>query len=357
MHATPSPRVDPLVPMSRVDMLELIERATKLGDKSSGSDRSTTCDRSAAERVLQNIRSGALNAVDVFRGVVTSASSGQAFNIRVLHFIHWLCLSGGPTVLAGALHTSHPRRPCAGLRIVLEILRSLGHENAEDLLYNDSFVRDMSLQPENTISELSSLNPAVEAYAITLGRKFIFHQRFPDIEFNYSLDRFYRSLHIENDVDAIRRNFNDERHAIIISHAALADISIIARVGTVALEQINAGILPPDVFALVLGEASNAISFTKYLQLKTGSSDSDHDVSNEQKVVARRLRKAVDNGGVEARLIRRYVDGNVFRAITEVDSKPCRPESRHRREIRCHFSSFEAMHRALKPPSIGRRDR
>lgn len=350
VHSTPSPRVEPFVPMSRMDMLELVEHATKLGDKSSGSDRTTKGDRSAAEAILHNIRTGSLNPVDVFRGIVAGSSSGPAFNVRVLHFVHWLCLAGGPSVLEGALHTPHPRRPCGGLRVVLDVLRTMGYENAEDMLYDDEIIRDMSLKPDHdTSSDKNSLNPAVEAYAITLGRKFIFHQRYRDVEFNYSLDRFYRSMHLENDVDSYRREQNDERHTVLISQAAMADVALIARAATVTMERIRADQLPFDVFVLMLGEASNAVSFTQYLQLKIGASDSEFLVNEERALLARRLQVIAEDGGQEARMLHRYVDHNVFKTITEHDVKPCRPESRHRREIRCFFSSFETMHEALKP--------
>lgn len=336
-------------------MLELVEHATKLGDKSSGSDRTTKGDRSAAEAILHSLRTGSLNPVDVFRGIVAGSSSGPAFNVRVLHFVHWLCLAGGPSVLEGALHTPHPRRPCGGLRIVLDVLRTVGYENAEDMLYNDELIRGMPLKPDkDTPPKTNSLNSAVQAYAITLGRKFIFHQRYRDVEFNYSLDRFYRSIRVENEVDSHRREQNDERNAVIISQAAMADTALIARAAVVTMEQIRSEQLPFDVFILMLGEAANAVSFTQYLQLKVGATDSEFEVNDERALVARRLQTIADNGGPDARMLHRYVDHNVFRTITEPDVKPCRPESRHRREICCHFSSYEAMHEALRPMFLWR---
>lgn len=355
VHSTPSPRVEPFAPMSRLDMLELVEHATKLADKSSGSDRTTKGDRSAAEAILHAIRNGSLNAVDVFRGIVAGSSSGPAFNMRVLHFVHWLCFAGGPLVLEGALHTAHPRRPCGGLRVVLDVLRTLGYENAEDLLYDDQFVRNMSSKPDkDTSSKKDSMIPAIEAYAIMLGRKFIFHQRCRDVEFNFSLDRFYRSIRVENEVDSLRRETNDERHSMIIRGTTMMDVALIARAATVTMERIRAEQLSFHVFILALSEASNAVAFTQYLQLKIGDTDPEFDVIDERKAVARRLQKIIEDGGSEARILHRYVDHGVIRALTESNAKPCRPESRHRREIRCEFSSFETMHDALRPNFLWR---
>lgn len=361
--APPVPRVDPLDPVARVDVHEMVERATDLVGKSGSGDRT------AAERLLQWMRAGSVSPVDVFRKVVAGTDSSRPeFNARVLSVVHWLCVTGGPFVLTGALHATHPRRPCAVLRIILDVLRALGYDDAEDALHDDSRVRAMHIRSKSSGSDSRSSSRirgsrsatalAVESYAIALGRKFIFHQRFPDVEVNYSLDRFYRTLHVENGADDLRRETNDERHAVIVSHAALADVALIALAFTSAVQRLEQAKVAPDIIILALGEATNALVFAEYLSMKTASSDlSDYDLSQEKRYLRQKLREVVELGGNDLRMLKRFVDSNVYRSITEPDSRPFRPESRHRREIQCHFTSFQSLHKAVTPPMLLNRPR
>lgn len=362
--ALPVPRVDPLDPIARIDVHEMVERATGFVGKSGKGDRA------AAERLLQWMRAGSVDPIDVFRKVVAGTdASNPDFNARVLAVTYWLCIVGGPAVLAGGLHATHPRRPCALLRIVLDVLRALGRDNAEDLLHDDAYVRAMHLtspssrnsssSPPSSMSSrprgraaIAATASAVEAYAISLGRKFIFHQRYPDVEANYSLDRFYRSLHVENNADDLRRDVNDERHSVIISRAALTDVALIALAATASVQRLEYAQATQDIVILALSEATNALIFAEYLSLKLSSSGmSDYDLTREKQWLRRKLREVVENGGNDVRMLKRFVDPNVYRSITEPDARPSRPESRHRREIVCHFTSFQGLHKALSPPS------
>lgn len=336
--------------MSRADMLQLIEHATGMLGKPTG-------DRAAAERLLHAVRAAMIDAVALFRGIVAGSDPAvPPFNIRVLALVHTLCVVGGPTVLHAALHAAHPRRPIAALRVVLDVLRNAGVHDPEDAIHDDALVRSQTLVHDARPKQSkSTIAVAVHSYAIALGRKLVFHQRYPDVEVNYSLDRFYRTLHVEN-VQAARREKNDERQTVIISHAALADVALIARAATIAAQKMQAAAVDADIFILALGEATNAYIFAEYLRMKTSSLDlSDYDLADERKWLRRALRATVDAGGNDVRLLKRYVDGNVFRAICDADARPCRPESRHRREIRCWFTSFESLHNALAPPKVSTR--
>lgn len=363
MHQAYAPapvRTDPLAPISRADMLEVIEHATGLGSQSGhgggsgGSERGG--ERAAADRLLMHVRAGSVDVVPMFRGIVAgSDGANPRFNARVLWLVHWLCVMGGPTVLQGALHTAHARRPVVALRIVMDVLRTAGHDVPEDIVHDDDVVHKMTLQADahKSRGRALSLVSAVEAYAVLLGRKLIFHQRYADVEVNYSLDRFYRNLHVEN-ADAERRQANEERQAVIISHAALADISLITRIAVTTAKLLKAGNVAPEIYQLVLGEAANAYMFAEYLRMKTGMIDiPEYDLRQEAIWLSSTLTKTIQTAGSELRMMRKYVDTLVMRALTDAETRPCRPESRHRREIACHFTSFHALHKAVAPtPSL-----
>lgn len=302
----------------------------------------------------------------MFRAVITGSTlADAALNARVLSVVSWLCLSGGPEVLPGAVYITNARKPSPGLRICLDVLRSLGYTNAPgDELYDDNKVRKMRIQrPGEPNADVSSvvkggrnmsmrekmLIAGVEAYAIALGRKFVFHHRYPEVEANYSLDRNIRKMRIENYVDAKREPINLERHALLFSKVAVAEMALIVHAAVVAADRLERAGAPPDLIILATAEACNAYSFAEYLRMKLSAPKvSDFDMEEARLCLAEKLdnihrqRKAV-------RMLRRFVDQKVITTVSDGHARPCRPDSKHRRGVLCTFTSFEALHMALKP--------
>lgn len=358
-------RPDPLIPVSRADILEAVERTTGLHQAGGG-------DIGAAERLLRWIRAGSAEAVDVFNGIVAGSTRKDALlNASVLAVVAWLCVNGGPVVLHPATYVLSPHRPSPGVRICLDVLRSLGYEkDPESALHDDNQVRELArARAAGAVGDAGGkgkrrmpprdamLQSAVEAYAIATGRKLVFHRRFPEVEANYSLDRHYRKLHIENKFDREQREANGERLPVIISKACLADVCLITKCAVVAADLFERSGAPGDITLLAMAEACNAYSFSDYLRQKLGAKPVDDcDLEDERRCLADKLLLLERRGGSSWRLLRRYVENRVFQAITDPRVRAYRPESKHRREVLCTFSSFHAMHLALGPISQSHRD-
>lgn len=343
----------------RADWIEVIEYATGLGRSSDG-------DIAAADKLLKWIRAGSLDSTDLFRAIITgSTPADAALNARVLSVVSWLCLSGGPEVLPSAVYVTNARKPSPGLRICLDVLKSLRYTNApEDELYDDNKVREMRIQrpgePNFDFSAIvrggknmsvreAMLIAGVEAYAISLGRKFIFHHRYPEVEANYSLDRNLRKMRIESYADAERRSINLERHALLFSKVSLAEMALIVRAAVVAADRLERAGAPPDLTVLAVAEACNAYSFAEYLRMKLSAPKvRDFDMEDARLCLAEKLDNTLRQRR-EVRILRRFVDQKVINTVSDAQARPCRPDSRHRREVLCTFTSFEALHMTLKP--------
>lgn len=413
------------------------------GSPNSNSPTTTTTDRVAVDRLLYWMRAGSIDATSVFRMIVAGTDVNDPhFNIGVLSVTQILCVLGGPYVLAGALHVTHARRPSAVLRIIMDVLRthsiptygannrnrqhaspdgggtyqSPRNNEPEPLLYDDQLIHDLRRdvlfssstsagdnggsysprqQHRQPASQRDETRRALQAYAVMLGRKFIFHQRFLDIEVNYSLDRFFRAFHLENQHDnsqTERQSINAERHAFIVSQPALADVTFIASIATVTailLERVHAN---RDAFIFTLADAVNAAAFQAYLAKKQTKSQQHNTQSKKNSSNKNSNNKDGDNNGdnssndeycidrelawlraktaalverptktIEMRLLKKLIDPNVYRwlqqtapptSTDEQRARACRPGSRHRKDIMCHFSSFQSMHSALMPASL-----
>lgn len=357
-----SPRyIDRSLYIPRADWLEVVERATGLGKSSDG-------DVAATEKLLRWIRAGALDPTELFRAIVAgSALADTRLNARVLAVVSRLCIVGGPDVLPAAVYLTNVRKPSPALRICLDVLKSLGYTNApEDVLYDDNKVREMrvpgvgetgleSIPDVRAGRRLSKrdaiLAAAVEACAISTGRKLIFHHRYPEVEGNYSLDRYFRKMHIENHVDPGREKPNMERHSLLISRVTLAEVALITHSAVVAADRLERAQASPDITVLALSEACNVYSFAEYVRLKIATPMvSDFDLDAERACLAGMVVDLQRKGGSGLRLLKRFVEPKVLATITDTRVRASRPESKHRREVLCTFTSFEAMHRALAPP-------
>lgn len=333
----------------------MVERATGLG--------CSKADHQAAEKLLYWVRSGSLDAVDVLRAIVAGSNPSEAaLNARVLSVLHWLCLAGGPAFLPSAAWSGSARKPGPGVRVCHDVLSSFGHDDAGDVLHDDNRVRRMRVGelglPEDALEKcrfgnVSVAAAAVETYAIALGRKLVFHSRYSDVEGSFSLDRFFRALHTENDADVNRKDVNEERYMVIVSRVSLSEMALLTRALVVAAQRLADADIAGDIVGIVMGDAANACVFTEYLRGKVRDGDA-MDTREEREWLARKLRAVRERGGEEWRIVRRFVDAGVYKAIVEGD-RIVRPESRHRREVVCKFTTFEALHRALRPPMVVKR--
>lgn len=352
--------VDRSVYIPRTDWLEIVERATGLGKSGDG-------DMAAADKLLRWMRAGALDPTELFRAIVAgSAPTDAGLNARVLSVVSWLCIVGGRDVLPPAVYVTNARKPSPALRICLDVLKSLGYTNAPgDMLYDDNRVREMRLpgvgetglesvpdvRAGRRLSKRDAvLAVAVEAYVLSVGRKLIFHHRYPEVEANYSLDRYFRKMHIENRVDTEREVSNLERHALLISKVTLAEMVLITHSAVVAADRLERARASQDITIIALAEACNAYSFAEYLRLKIAAPKvSDFDLDAERACLAGMVVDLQRKGGAGLRILKRFVEPKVIATITDSRVRASRPESRHRREVLCTFTSFESLHRALAP--------
>lgn len=358
---TASPRyIDRSIYIPRADWLEVVERATGLGKSGDG-------DAAATDKLLRWIRAGSLDPVELFRGIVAGSAPVDArLNVRVLAVVARLCGGGGPDVLPMATYVTSARKPSPAVKVCLDVLKSLGFANApEEVLYDDNRVREMRLPgvqgecmevvPEvrggKRLSKAdAAMAWAVEAYAIAMGRKFIFHHRYPEVESNYSLDRHYRKMRVENQVDPEREGANMERQGLLISRVTVAEVALIAHCAVVAADRLERARAPQDIIVLAVAEACNVYAFAEYVRMKVAAPKvEDFDLDAALACLAGMVVELQGRGGTAARLLKRLVEPKVLACVTDRSVRPTRPESRHRREVLCTFSSFEAMHRALTP--------
>jgi hypothetical protein len=345
-------------PVSQIDLHEVVETAT-------GLNRNTTdvAERDASkDTALRWLRTGAVDPADFFRAVVAGPALADApFNIRVLSFVHYIIVLGGPACLAAACEAPVAHRPSHGARICLDVLKACSQKAVPLTLLEspDDRIRSWSLDAGGGVSSgsaITSRTSAVEMYAYFLGRKLEFHACYPEIEANYSLDRFYRQFHVENAVDHERRQQNTHRRAEVISHATALDCALLAKGAAAVAGALDRAKAPVEAVSLVFADASNAFALAQYLQSKVSTAPSlSQDPVEEIHLdevgdwLARRLKVTFARGGEGMRCLQRYVEPSVIHAIEHPMDRPVRPESRHRREIPCVFSSFDSMHGALAP--------
>lgn len=350
--------------VSKTVLRELVEQATGLGR--------ATGDPGARETALLWLRGGRAEAVDVFRTVVAGPAPADApFNIRVLAFVHWIVVLGGPPALAAACESSSPRRPSPALRVCLDVLKACGHTSYSPSVFEGARERISSWTldaPASTAAgkSYSGMGPnplvsALEMYAILLGRKLAFHALFPEVEANYSLDRFYRQLYVENSADPDHSARNTSRHGEVISRTMGVECALLARGSATVAAALDRAKVPIDIVGIVFTNACNSYALARYVLGKVISSSpagsaeqraaeqAQQDLLPIREWLARRIKTMESRAGDGARVLRRFVERSVLHAIEDPGHRAVRPESRHRREVPCVFSSFAGMHSALAP--------
>ncbi|CAN8068163.1 unnamed protein product [Agarophyton chilense] len=348
------PTVMPLNPLHHSEISELIEQATGLGRPIDG-------DPAAAGRLLQLIKSGSLPPRTICEHVVAGSGPNEVkVNARALWLLHYLMVEGGPLVLPQVVQSSDGRNPPA-VKLVLKVLRSYGYEtdaDGLDVLHDDEKVRNLSFPTDKQVPE-DALQKSrgertydaagVETYAIALGRKAWFHYRYSAVEVNYSLDRFYRAWHVENDCDPNRHESNNEIFKLTLSKSALQDMYLLVCAMTAAAQRLQRGKLAFSLCLHALTDACNAYSYALYLRRKVDNRDGqDFDLEPQREVLASMLRRWEQRGGKHLENVLHYVEERVYDLVVGRSSVAVRPESRHRREIEIEVTSFDALHRAFQ---------
>lgn len=352
-------------PVPRHVIAQIVEYSTGLGRGSA--------DPSARDAAVQVIWSGAASPADILRAVVAgSRASDASFNARVLSFLHWVSFVGGPSTLAAACEPYSVGSSPLGVGICSDVLQASGYGSdvgrgldplKGDTALNDAAGEALRSWEDDLGMAASQAGPgsryptttaaAVEMYALVLVRKLGFHARFPEVEANYSLDRFYRQMHVENGADADRAAKNQVRQSGVISWEAAHDGGLLALGGVSVAAALDRCRVPTDIVTFAFADACNAYAFTAYVRSKLGhvpGSKGGHGTVDLEPIrawLSSRLDAMESRFPEKYRSIRAYVDSNVLISIQEPKSRPSRPESHHRREVPCTFSSFENMHVAL----------
>lgn len=374
-------------PVSRTVLREVVEHATGLGRNSA--------DPTARDVALRLLRVGKVEPGDFFRAIVTGPSQVDApFNIRVLALVHWIIVLGGPACLSAACEPAS-RRPSAGSKICLDVLRACGNvfhstfvpknqierlrmweldqpslshdtESISSAAVSKAGIRGNQVHvgmfkqaPPVTLTSSSSnsshpLVVALEKYSLFLGRKLAFHAAFPEVEANYSLDRYYRQSHVETSVDSDGAILNLRRRGQVISHLMANECAVLANGAASVAAALDRAKVPVDIVGLVFADAINAYVLANYVRSKVSPVQLPPEESPQLEPVrewlARRLAAMESRAADSLRVLRRFVEPQVMRAVEMPGHRPVRPESRHRREIACVFTCFDSFHSALKPP-------
>lgn len=297
-----------------------------------------------------------------------AAGSGKAdagFNVRVLAFVHWVSVRGGPGALAAACEDVSAKKGSIGRKICGDVLRACGVEVDGGIKRMRAWRLDGVAGKDGKEKDASAkLGPslilvAVEMYALIFMRNLAFHATYPEVESNYSLDRFYRQFHLENSADDVREKENLARHSAVISLAMGLELAEIAGGFACVAAALDRAKVSIAIVGIVFTAACNSYSLARYVLSKTAGAGGERDREQAERALSRiepvrewlakRIKAMEARDGDGMRTVRRLVEKSVVDAIDDPTRKPVRPESSHRREVTCLFSSFEGMHTALAP--------
>jgi hypothetical protein len=316
------------------------------------------------------LRQGRCEAVDVFRTVVAGPAVADApLNVRVLAYVHWISVLGSPAVLAAACESTSARRPSPATRVCLDVLKACGHgKNAAEIIDGaGERMLTWRIDASSAVGEVgrdgmgpSPIVAAAEMYAVMIGRKLAFHAAYPEVEANYSLDRFYRQFHVENSADPERASQNMERHAHVVSRAMGTEAALLARGSACVAAALDRAKVPLDIVVIVFTNACNSYALARYVLTKAAGATSPGGAAEKaekslatlepvREWLARRIKGMEARASDSLRVVHRFVENSVLRSIEDPTHRAVRPESRYRREVACSFASFDGLHTALAP--------
>lgn len=326
--------------LTGIELHFLIERATGHARPAGRTDSSAT------KSILNSVRTRATRLESVLKALTISSDGkgGAPYNLRVLTLLHAL-LGAGPHALTAAASAGaiSGRAASPAMKIVSDAHRAArlarGAPSADVLGTN---ALDDVLDP--------SLENAAECYSVLLARRLTFAAGFAETEANFSLDRWYRRLGIENRAENTRVGFNNSRQARLIAadtRAAAEQLVVVATRTVDALMKVRG---PRDAVALTIAEGCNAYVFAEYIRAKSRM------MGNVPREVQRNLASACTGAAgtspspVEALVRYAGVDAAVAVEVFTIpneEARAVRIDSKYRRDIVCRFMSFMGLHKAL----------
>lgn len=358
-YAAPAPHARRALPtahapdaLSGVQLHDLVERgtgATRPGRKA---------DEAAVRALISGVRSRTTRLDSVVRAVSASSDGtgggGAQHNARCLGLVHALLGAGAhalPSAAAGVSVGGSAALLCA--KDVHRAARRARNAPAVDVLGTVALRDALALGGRDANDAAVA---ACEAYATMLARRLTFAAQYGEVEANYSLDRWYRRLGIENRAEAARVGSNNARQSRLLANDARnATLAISSAASRTVVLLIRAH-APRSAVALCLAEACHAYVYAEYARAKSKCG------APPPRDVQRTLLDAVGLALEEpdAVMLARYagIDEPVAHEVLTAcddDARPVRIDSRHRRNIVCRFSTFQGLHQAMDP--LGRAQR
>lgn len=334
--------------LSGLVLHEVVERAT--GHARPGRKG----DDSAVRQLMSTVRTRGTRLESVLSAVAVSSdgSGGALYNARVLGLVHAL-LSAGPHALPSACSGASLGANTAGaLRIVSDVHRAARRARGvgvSDVLGTGAMRDIRSLDAAPSVPRGEAAVHACEVYSVLLARKLTFSSAYGEVECNYSLDRWYRRLGIENRAESSRMGANNARQnrllAAEVRTAALALVGLAAKAASLLLRARAT----KDAVAQVLAEGCHAYVFAEYVRAKAKAAGAPREA---QRTLLDAIGVALDD--VDAVALARFtgIDDPVAAEVLTTcgdDARAVRIDSRFRRNIVCKFSTFLGLHDALDP--------
>jgi hypothetical protein len=309
--------------LTRNELSAIVDRAV---DRRLAGNPSMTC-----TKLVELCNEGKAYVADILL-ILSSRpiTNDAAMTLKCLYLLHRLCLEGPIDCIWQGRHDS------------LSLLDSLSKSWAKPKNEN------LAVHPARSINS---------RYASFLLEKHHFHLEFPEFETNYSLDRFFRRLEIEQ-VDEVQRAHNNERYLKVISYSTssrlLFLLESIIRVLKNLIERRHLGPCVEVCIFPCIEEAKGLHVICVYLFSKLLK------MPPELVQISRSEQEDMITNFEELHKILRSTF-QVFRSLelTDIPELPpvltlpnaaCqRPESRDTFHIKCHFHSFEALHKAFEP--------
>ncbi|GJQ15022.1 hypothetical protein GpartN1_g6813.t1 [Galdieria partita] len=311
--------------LTRNELAAIVDRAV---DRRLSSNSSMTC-----TKLVELCNEGKAYVMDILfilssRPIVNDA----AMTLKCLYLIHRLCLEGPIDSLWQGRHDSLP------------------------LL--DTISKNWT-KPRNESLAVHPARSICSRYSSFILDKYRFHLEFPEFETNYSLDRFFRRLEIEQ-VDPVQSAHNNQRYLKVISYSTASRLLFllegIIRVLKNLVERRHLG---PAVEVCVLPCIEEAKGlhvicvylFSKLLKMPTELVQFSRSEQEDMITNFEELHKILRSTFQVCRSFESMnVDIPELSPILTLPNSSCqRPESRDTLHIKCHFHSFAALHKAFEP--------